>query len=126
MHSYDEYQKAKARTSAAVNWIELRKSQDSQSGNLFSLSTAHSKLMLMRCGRHSAGGTNYWESPESFNSALLDVIKADFDFLADRVLKVLQKQEVAALIACESELAELSASIAAATAPVKPTDSSRG
>lgn len=117
MNSYDSYQSAKKLTEEAHKWVGLRTAVDSQSRKLFWLSPAHSKFMLMRCGQHSAGGTNYWQSPEMFNSAMLEVIASRFDELSAAVMDILEEREQTALIACEEELQEIQAQIQAAKNP---------
>lgn len=101
MEEYKQYQDAKNRRAKAEEWLNLAKCKDSQDSHPFSLSLAHSKIMLMRCGQHYAGGQNYWESPECLNSAILKAIEKNYDLIMADALAHLKEQERIALINCE-------------------------
>lgn len=105
---WQAYQNAKQRRSEVEAWIKhigATGRRHSSGTDILSLSPAHAVVKLVVAGQYSEGGQNYWDSPKSFNSVLLDVIHDNFDELRDQVLKRLKASESAALIDAKAEVA---------------------
>ena len=113
MKEYDVYLKAKADRVEAEKWHDLPNSSRKYQDDSFGMSPAHGKLMLMRCGQHVCGGTNYWESPEALNSAILAVIENDPAVIVAAIER-LRDQERDALIACKASAEALMGAVAKA------------
>ncbi len=67
-------EKARADRQAAEKWYQLLQDRDSQDGRPFRLSLIRSKVTMMICGQHFAGGQNYHESPPALNNKLAEIV----------------------------------------------------
>lgn len=68
----------------------------------FSISEVHCKApVLVRCGQKSAGGTNYWNTDEEFNKAILSYLVKNWDSVYPEVLDIMKKAENRALLDCQ-------------------------
>tara|TARA_R110001592_G_scaffold111372_6_gene308491 strand:+ start:12968 stop:13327 length:360 start_codon:yes stop_codon:yes gene_type:complete len=110
MESYKAYQKARQDHAGAASWVNNKDKIDSQDHKPYDL--AHIKFSADYCGQSYAGASNYHKSPEPFNSAMAEVIKARFAELSGAALKLLERDEKKALINCENDLEGLQAAIA--------------
>ncbi|KFE50112.1 hypothetical protein [Pseudomonas syringae] len=112
MESYKKYQAAKLEAKRAREWLENKEKVDSQNNKPYTLNSV--KVSAQYCGQSYAGATNYHDSPEAFNAAMAEVIRRDFESLAEKALAILSKKESEALIACKDDLAAVQAEIAEA------------
>jgi len=110
MNKYELYLKAKQARTSAEQWQALPESKHKYSQSAFDMSPAHGKLLLMRCGQHSAGGQNYWESPKELNAAILSIIARDPAVIL-AAIEMLKDQERRALVNCEEWNAGIAAAI---------------
>ena len=107
---YEQYVEAKRQRVEAEEWNDLPKSKHRYRNDSFKMYPAGGKISLMRCGQHSAGGKNYWDSPAGLNEAVLEVIANDPAITA-AAIAILRKKEKAALLACTEWLDALNAKI---------------
>ena len=113
MKEYDEYLKAKAARVRAEEWHNLPHSEHKYRGDSFGTSAVYGTLILVRCGQHSAGGKNYWDSPGGLNAAILAVI-ADDPTVIEQGIARLREAERAALVSCKAAAENLMADVAKA------------
>ena len=93
---------AKKDVSEAVRWNELINSNQKYSKDAFEISIAHCEPpLLVRAGQHYAGDTNYWNSPEALNRAVLRVIVDSIDDIVIKAMAVLSEQESVSLKKCQ-------------------------
>ncbi|QAY85368.1 hypothetical protein [Pseudomonas arsenicoxydans] len=109
METYKKYQAAKLEVKRATDWLGNKVKIDSQDGRPYMF--ANVKFSAQYCGQSYAGATNYHDSPEAFNAAMAEVIRRDFDSLAEKAFAILSKKESEALIACKDDLAAVQAEI---------------
>ena len=107
---YEQYVEAKRQRVEAERWNDLPKSKHTYRNASFKMYPAHGKISLMRCGQHSAGSQNYWDSPTALNKAVLEVIANDPAITA-AAIAILRKKEKAALLECTEWLDDLNAMI---------------
>lgn len=112
MESYKKYQAAKANSKRATDWLGNKLSIDSQDRKPYTLRGI--KFTAQYCGQSYAGATNYHDSPEAFNAAMAEVIRRNFDSLAEKAFDILSNKESEALIACKDDLLAAQAEIAEA------------
>lgn len=55
----------------------------------------------MRCGQHTCGGTNYWESPKALNEAIKRYVIAHWAKIYTDVFDDLKQREADALKDCQ-------------------------
>ncbi|MBU6232491.1 hypothetical protein KGP36_07715 [Patescibacteria group bacterium] len=100
MHEYDLWIEAQQRATEAKTWFDRIGKRAGYLNDVFTLSKAHAnKPKFVYCGQQSEGGQNYWESPQSFNEAMNEVIHAHFDELAKEAIERLELQSKEKLLA---------------------------
>ena len=115
---YERYQAAKEALRQAEYWHNLPQSKHRYNNDSFAMSPAHGCIKFMRCGQHSCGGQNYWESPKELNAAMLEVIAKD-PAVIEAGIALLRSRAQVALAECDIFAAELRIAVDAAKAEGK-------
>lgn len=107
----EDYQKAKLSRKAAEEWNELPNGKCYQNDK-FNISIAHcKKLQLTRSGQQYSGGTNYWETKDDFNLAILEHIVDNWGKIFPDVIERMKDKENKALNKCQSFIDEMQEAI---------------
>lgn len=103
MREYDQWIEAQQNATEAKVWFERIGKRAGYENNVFTLSRAYAtKPKFVYCGQQTQGGQNYWESPQSFNEAMNEVIHDHFDELAKEAIGRLESQAKKRLLAMNS------------------------
>lgn len=107
MDYYKEYLKKKQDYREALNWNNLPNTAPGYNNSYFNISIAHCNApLLTRCGQHTCGGKNYWESPKALNEAIKKIICKDKTII-NRAIELLKQKELQALKDCQKFIDEL-------------------
>lgn len=103
------WSKARDDRRGAECWQKLDGKPDRIHGQpSFKISRVHCKVpMLMRCGQHTEGGQNYWESPDGLNAAILDYLVSNWESIYPVVIRIMEEKEREALINCQKYIDEM-------------------
>ena len=122
MKKYEEYLKAKAELEAARKWNDLP-SGEKYGNSTFKIYASHSKApRLMRAGKQSHAGQNYWESPVALNSAILSVIVHNEKEIIKQALDLMEEIANTKLKECQDFVDELQSKINEAKGSVSETN----
>ena len=106
MKNYETWKALKNEQHEAARWAgKLGAKSNATAPHLGTISGAEGKLCIHY--QPSDGATNYHDSPKAFNACLAEVMKKNAKQLIEEALHLMQERTIAALIACESELATL-------------------
>ena len=109
-----EWQKKKEDLKKAREWNDLPSGPKYENAS-FTISIVHcSSPTLVRAGQQNCGGQNYWNTPDAMNKAILAYLVANWERVWPEVEKILEVEERAALIACQSHVDEMQNAINAA------------
>lgn len=97
------YRDAVARRSEADDWL-AHIGKRGRGSDILNLSSVHASLKLVIAGQYQEGGKNYWDSPESFNKAMLTIIHREFAALSSCALDELKRVEKRALVEAKAEV----------------------
>lgn len=122
LKAFAAYQQAAFRRHDAELWLAHIGARGRDSDTL-RVSSAHCTVKLVVAGQYTTGGTNYWDSPEPFNKALIKVILKDWARISGAVVNLLREEERQLLVNAESEVSAAHAAIALAKAS-PPSDTS--
>lgn len=91
----------------AENWNALpngkRYMQDT-----FSISVAHcTPPKLVRAGQQSAGGQNYWETEEAFNTVILQWLVKNWNKAYPEIIEMMKDKENQALVDCQEYVSKM-------------------
>lgn len=103
-----QWQKAKNAVDSAKKWNNLPKGNRYSTQDTFEIRLANCVApKLVRYGQKYAGDTNYWESSEEFNQAVLEHIVKDWKNIYPEVIAIMEKKERESLQACEAYITEM-------------------
>lgn len=113
LKAFGEYQQARFRREEAQKWLSHVGARG-RGSDILRISPAHCSIKIIIAGQYETSGTNYWDSPEKFNPALINAICKHWKLISETALGFMVAAEDEALIASEDEVASAAAAIEAA------------
>jgi len=121
---YQKFRQADHHYTEALRWDNKKHDTCRHESDKFEIAANQSKLTLVRCGQYKAGSTNYWDSPEKLNNAILQII-IDDETIIERALEILEADRVKELLACEEEHNKIGRQIAESKRTCLPSEETK-
>lgn len=91
----------------AENWNALPNGQKYMQ-DTFSISVAHcTPPKLVSAGQKSAGGQNYWETEEAFNTAILQWLVKNWNKAYPEIIEIMKDKEKQTLVDCQEYVSKM-------------------